>query len=328
MYILGALILVLAVGFFLGPKVQFEPISFGNEIGDINIENIDNYLFKNRIEGIKSENESVVIWADSIPTKTKFVLVYLNGFSASRQEGEPINKNFAKRYGMNYYFPRLESHGLINPQAFEDFSPDAFFDSAEKAIELAKTMGDSLILMSCSTGGTLSILLAGRHPEIHSYFMFSPNIDIADPRSNLMIGPWGKQITKLVLGGEYNNIDYSEEQKKYWYSTYHLDGLIALKHILAEYMTNDNFANIKEPLFMGYYYKNDEIQDHVVSVSEMHNFYEHISTSVDLKFKKAYPDAGNHVISSNYMSKSWEELQEDVFDFAENTLHLMPLSEK
>src|SRR5690606_31094191 len=113
----------------------------------------------------------------------------------------PIHENFAKTFGMNLYLPRLEDHGRVDTNSFEDLTPDALFDSAEKALEIGRLLGDSIIVMSCSTGSTLSIILSKYHPDIHSFIMFSPNIDLANSMSELSIKPWGDQLARAVLGG-------------------------------------------------------------------------------------------------------------------------------
>jgi len=310
----------------LGPKVEYpaintEPISF-----DIPLETLDAYLesIESETPDVKPGNEAKIIWVDSTKTKTEYAVVYLHGFSASREEGQPLHVNFANRYGYNLYLPRLFGHGRASDDAFKGLLPGHLVNSAKEAIAIGRLLGDKIILMSCSTGGTLAALLAPEDPSIHSMIMYSPNIDVYDPTSELIIRPWGKQMLDMVLGGEYNHIEYGDEAKKYWSGTYHSDGLLALKYLIEEEMNETLFSKIDIPVYMGYYYKDQENQDKVVSVPRMLEFYDQISTDESMKRKNAFPNAERHVITSHIFSKDLENVQKETFKFAEEVLQLKP----
>ena len=99
---------------------------------------------------------------------------------------------FAKRYGCNLYLPRLAGHGIDDDDSFSDLRPEDLIASAKEAIAIGQLLGEKLILMSCSTGSTLSIYLSAENPEIvDAQFMFAPNIALHDPSAKLMTGPWG-----------------------------------------------------------------------------------------------------------------------------------------
>ena len=323
---LGVLLLLLAVVYALGPKVEYpavntEPITF-----DVPLETLDAYVEsrESEIADIKPNNEAKIIWADSTKTKTEYAVVYLHGFSASREEGEPLHVNFAKRYGFNLYLPRLYDHGRSTKDAFKGLLPSQLVNSAKEAIAIGRLLGDKIILMSCSTGGTLSALLVPEDPSIHSMFMYSPNIDVYDPTSELIIRPWGKQMLDFVLEGEYNRIDYSDEAKKYWSEAYHSDGLLALKYLIEEEMTETLFSKIDVPVYMAYYYKDEENQDKVVSVPRMLEFFDQIGTDQALKEKDAFPEAGRHVFTSHVFAKDLEKVQIETYKFAEEILQFKP----
>ncbi|MDF1694850.1 MAG: alpha/beta hydrolase [Saprospiraceae bacterium] len=323
----GILFLLLISTYLLGPRVEYpnintQPISF-----DIPVETLDEYLVsvESEVSDIKPGNEAKIVWADSTKQKTDYAVVYLHGFSASREEGAPLHTNFAKRYGYNLYLPRLYDHGRKSDDTFKGLLPGDLVDSAKEAIAIGRLLGDKIILMSCSTGGTLAALLAPEDPSIHSMFMYSPNIDVFDPTSELIIRPWGKQMLDFVLDGEYNHIKYDETAKKYWSETYHSDGLLALKYLIEEEMNEDLFSKIDVPVYMGYYYKDEENQDKVVSVPRMLEFFGQIGTDEQQKRKKAFPEAGRHVMTSYVFSQDLENVQNETFKFAEEILNLEPV---
>jgi esterase/lipase len=324
---MGIILLLLISTYLLGPSVEYpaintEPISF-----DIPTETLDEYLesIESETPDIKPGNEAKIVWADSTKTKTEYAVVYLHGFSASREEGHPLHVNFAKRYGYNLYLPRLYDHGRDSDDTFKGLLPSQLVNSAKEAIAIGRLLGNKIILMSCSTGGTLATLLAPKDPSIHSMFMYSPNIDVYDPVSELIIRPWGKQMLDIVLDGEYNHIQYSDEAKKYWSETYHSDGLLSLKYLIEEEMNESLFSSIDIPVYLGYYYKDEENQDKVVSVPRMLDFFEQLGTNENLKRKNAFPEAGRHVFTSHVFSQDLENVQKETFRFAEEVLQLKPI---
>ena len=321
-------ILVLGIIGAVGPKVTFEPATLLDTDINIPINNLEDYVKSNefKIKDLKPGNEAQIVWAnDTLREKTPYSVVYIHGFSASHEEGAPIHTAFAKRYGFNLFLARLEDHGKQNDDTFKNLTPDNFIQSAEDAIDIGKILGDKVIVISCSTGGTIATILAAAGEDIHSMILYSPNIDIYDTNSELLLYPWGKQLSYLVMGGEYNRITYTPEQKKYWNEVYHTNGLFALKTIIKDYMNEETFKKIKIPVFVGYYYKDEENQDKVVSVARMLDFYTQINTPISQKYKVAFPNAGHHVISSYLMNKEIDEVANETYQWAESTLGLKPI---
>ncbi len=321
---------ILSVGalvvYFFGPKPVFKPIDFDVPILTENLSKLDSVVAADEaiVKDIRPNNEARIIWASDKKEKTPISVVYLHGFSASQMEGNPVHKNFAKRYGCNLYLARLAEHGRVDTNAFQNLTPDQLFESAQKALEIGRKLGNKVILMSCSTGSTLSIILAKDNPDIYAYMMFSPNIDIKDPTSTLVTEQWGPQITSMVLGGDYNRIVYSPEAQKYWDKVYHINGIVVTKRIIKDYMNPMYFANVKAPLFMGYYYKNEEEQDNVVSVPRMLEFFDQIGTPTDKKRKVAYTEITRHVICSDVMTDKTQLVSNGINKFAEEVLGMKP----
>lgn len=326
-YIFLLFLLGLVVLFFLGPKPDFP--KFDGRLTTINasLDQLDRYIAAKeaQIPNIKPNNQSRIVWADSI-RKTPYSLVYLHGFSASPMEGDPLHFEFAKRYGFNLYLPRLAGHGLDEKEAFKDLTPKDLVESAKEAISIGKLLGEKVILMSCSTGGTLGIYLAASNPDdVAAQILYSPNIDIYDQTSHLMTGSWGGQIAHLVLGDYYSFVPPKEEGYKYWTTRYRVEGLICLRALLDNTMKEETFQKIKHPFFLGYYYKTEEDSDHVVSIDAMKDFFAKTSTPDELKQMVALPNVGNHALLSRILSKDVESVREETFAFAEGILGLEPV---
>ena len=274
---------------------------------------------------IKADNQARIIWADSAKQKTEYSLVYLHGFSASQEEGDPIHEEFAKRYGMNLYLSRLARHGLATADPFEILDPQQLLTSAKEAVAIGNILGDKTIVMSCSTGGTLALFIAANNPEqVDGLICYSPNIAVHDSRASLLTKPWGKQIAKFSLGGEYYVTDGDDEEAKYWYLQYRYEGLIALQQLLDATMKKETFCNIEDPLFVGYYFKNKEEQDDVISVDAILNMKSKLCLAPDKQQFVAFPEAKAHVINSAMKSQQLDEVRSVTHQFAEDKLGLVP----
>ena len=324
----GLLMVALFVIVFFGPKVSYDKQVLLDTDINIPISGIESYVadVEAKVKDMKPDNQARIIWAnDSLKQKTAYSIVYLHGFSASQEEGDPVHTDFAKRYGCNLYLARLEDHGRLDSNTFINLTPDNFLQSAEDAIDIGKILGEKVIVMSCSTGGTLAAILASSGENIHSMIMFSPNIEIYDSKSELLLYPWGKQLSELVLGGNHNHLKYKPEQAKYWNEVYHTNGLFAIKTLIKDNMNQASFSKITMPVFIGYYYKDETNQDKVVSVKRMIDFYNEIGTPEALKRKVAFPTTGHHVISSHVMSEDIQGVENETFKWAEEVLGLKPV---
>ena len=326
--ILKLLVILIIIGvviYMLGPRVEFDPIHEPSQSRWLNasLSDLDSLIAKKEslVPDLKPDNEARIIWNDSIGVSTGISVVYLHGFSASQEEGNPIHIDVAKRYGANLYLARLHDHGRSDSMSFQDITSQDLIDSASEAIDIGTRLGDTLIVISCSTGGTLSAYLASIRNDIDALVMYSPNIDLYDPKSELLLKPWGRQIAETVFGGIYNTISYDDNAIRYWNDAYHIQGTFMVRDLLDQTMTKEVFAKIDVPVFLGYYYKNDEESDHIVSVPDMIDFYNAISTPDDRKVSIAYPNAERHVISSWIFSKSIDKVKNDTYVFLDELRH-------
>jgi esterase/lipase len=327
------LILIILTGILLtiyiaGPKVDYYKLNpnINWSKGKIALNELDSAVKANQPKNVKPGNEAEIIWADSVGKKTKYAMVYLHGFSASKGEGEPIHRMFAKKYGINTYLARLQAHGLETDTALKDFRPIPYLQSAKDAIKVAATLGDSVIVMGTSTGGTLALYLAASNPDIHSLFLFAPNISLYDPAAPLLDEPWGYQIARMVMGGEYRVIEESDPKVlQYWYNRYHIRSLTFLQSLLDKTMTHDTFSHVEQPVYCGYYYKNDEAQDKTVSVEAILSMQEQLATPPGQKRFVAFENGTEHVIVSQYTNPNWKDVFKSICEYTEEVLGIVPV---
>jgi len=331
-FILIILSIVCALGivYLLGPS--FPKPKLDNKLPNLQVQssNFESYIKTKESElKIKPDNESRIFWAnDSLKNKTAYCLLYLHGFSASWFEGNPVHIDFARRYGMNLYIPLLASHGLETPDALVDMTPDRLYESAKEALVAAQSLGNKVILMGTSTGGTLALKLAADFPQlIDGLILLSPNVAINNPSAFILDKPWGLQIARYVTKGKYRVTctDTASVDYHYWYGKYRLEAVVYLQQLVRAAMTEKIFEKIKKPVFLGYYYKDEQHQDHVVKVDAMLKMFDQLGTPLNLKQKVAFAEAGQHPIGCSHCSKAWKDVERSSFKFVEDKLGLIPV---
>ncbi len=318
------LVLFTAFIYTVGPKPD-EPV-FNPELEELNLslDELENFIQEKEANlPVKSDNESKVIWHDDLlKGQTSYCLLYLHGFSASGFEGNPTHLNFARYFQANAYIPRLASHGLDVTDPLLDMTPDRLYESAKEALQIANLLGKKVIMMGTSTGGTLSLKLAADFPElVEGLILLSPNIRINNPAAFLLSKPWGLQIGRQSVGGiyRYTNDDLGAEECLYWNCFYRMEATVYLQQLVERTMQKGIFRKVKEPVFLAYYYEDEEHQDDVVRVDAMLKMYDQLGTSGSLKRKQAF-DAGTHVIGCGMFSKAQTEVEQACIDFAEDIL--------
>ncbi len=326
---LAFVVLIVVIVYLMGPKPPQVDLNKNLPSISASIANIEDYVKKND-EGLtlKPDNESRIIWAnDSVKERTTYSLLYLHGFSASWYEGYPTNVEFARYFGCNAYFPRLASHGIETEDALIDMTPDRLWESAKDALMIARTLGRKVIIMGTSTGGTLALKLASDFPEyVDGLILYSPNIRINNKAAFLLSKPWGLQIGQKAEGGKYRVSDEEPDSKycKYWNCKYRMEAVVFLQQLVDETMINQTYKNINEPVFLGYYYKDETHQDDVVKVDAMLKMFDHLGTSAGSKVKVAFPEAGDHVIGCELKSGAFKEVLAETVKFGEEVLKLKP----
>jgi len=317
---LALILFVLVIAFISGPKpprpdFNAAQISLPSSLAEL--ENQVN-LNEKSVIGIKPDNEARIVWADTArKEKTKIAFLYLHGFSASQAEGSPVHTDLAKHFNSNLYLSRLAEHGIDRGDStMIDLTATKYFGSAERALAIAKQLGEEVVVIGTSTGGALSLFLASRHPEIKALVLYSPCVKLYDGSAVILDKPWGRQIAYKITGSNISKYEAeSPEHANYWTLQYRLEALVALQDLLSNTMKKETFKKINCPVFLAYYYKNEEEQDKTVSVPAMLKMFDELGTPSANKEKMAFPEAGAHVISSYIRSKDWQGVERETQRF-------------
>jgi D-alanyl-D-alanine dipeptidase/esterase/lipase len=311
-------ILLLVVVYFLGPTPQ-KP-NWDSTMPQVPSDPIalESYVAAQEAKHkLKPDNEARIIWHDSSKQKTEYSVVYIHGFSASQEEGDPVHVNFAKKFHCNLYLARMADHGVDTTEQLLYFNADRWWQSSKEALAIGKAIGNKVILMSTSTGGTMSLILASQYPDdVYAMINMSPNIKINDPNAWLLNNPWGLQIARKVIGGNYFSSPPDSLKDKYWNNTYRVEAAIALEELVESKMNAETFKKVKCPTLTMYYFKNEKEQDPTVKVSAMFEMNEQLSTPNNMKQMVAIPEAGGHVLGSYVRSKDIFSVERAAENFA------------
>lgn len=323
------MVLVVLVGvYYLGPQPA-KPV-YNTKLPDVPTSAFEleqHIAQKEAAHKLKPNNEARIVWAnDSLKQKTKYAIVYLHGFSASQEEGNPVHRQIAHQFGCNLYLARLSQHGIDTSETLLNFTADNLWETAKEAYAIGKQLGDTVILMGTSTGGTLAIQLAANYPEIGGLLLYSPNISINDPNAWLLNNPWGLQIARFVKKSNYNVVSKNfPEYNQYWNRIYRLEAVVQLEEFVETSMVPATFEKIHQPTLVLYYYKDELHQDPVVKVSAMKTMFNQIKTPETSKSMVAIPNAASHVLASPIVSKDVVSVKNETALFLTNILKLKPI---
>jgi len=320
----GVILFLLIVIYFLGPQPATPKYSLQLPKLPAAAAELEKYIADNEAKHkLKPDNEARILWFnDSTKEKTEYAVVYLHGFSASQEEGDPVHYEFAQKFGCNLYLARLAEHGIDTTAPLASFTAEKFWNSVLEAYAIGKQLGKKVILMSTSTGGTAALKLCSEFPEIAANILLSPNVSINDPNAWLLNNRWGLQIAHIVIGKEKVINDTTAIYAQYWNNRYSTNSLVQLEELLESTMKESTFRKITQSTLLLYYFKDEDHQDPVVKVSAMKRMFAQISTPDSLKRQVALPDVGEHVMGSYVKSKELESVKAEVERFAKEILKM------
>lgn len=203
--VLAAVVALVIALFLAGPRNALGPqVPTPRPMPPHNVAALDGWLKASEAAhaDIKPGTAKGIVWATPAHQRTPWAVVYLHGFSASRLETAPVADQVAKALGANAFHTRLTGHGLPGSAMGEASAQDWMADAVE-AVQIGHTLGERVLLISCSTGSTLATWLA-LTPEgstVAAHAFISPNFGPKDKRSEIINGPWGQRIA-LALEGE------------------------------------------------------------------------------------------------------------------------------
>ncbi len=240
MVVLPAAAAVLVLAWALGPRPGFRERWQEPRIGA----DVDAYLAaeEGAVPDVRRGAAKTVVWADPrARAATPLALVYLHGFSADRQEVEPLVSDLARDLGANAYFARLRGHGR-DGAAMGEATVSAWLDDVAEAVAIGRRIGDRIVLMGTSTGGTLALWAASREdvrPDLEALVLISPNLGPRDRSAELLLWPWGGLVARLAVGPERCFEARSPAEAEHWTTCYPTRALLPMMALVDHVRTMD-----------------------------------------------------------------------------------------
>lgn len=243
--------LLLVVGFAAGPRVEVDHVGVEVQIPD----DVDRYIAESesRVAGLVPGTEKLIVrHPDAGLNKTALSIVYFHGFTASRQELSPVPQELARRLGANLFLTRLSGHGIpgdaLGAVTVEDWMRDAV-----EAMQVGRALGERVLVIGTSTGGTLATWLAASDyaEDLQGVVLMSPNFGPSDPRADMLTWPWGRQIAELVQGEYRSWKPVNEDHARYWTTRYPTRALVTMMS-LVDLVREKGLSAVRVPVLVMY----------------------------------------------------------------------------
>ena len=295
--LLGIIVLCVAA-FFAGPVNDFgssTPTTRMESPTDLSA--LDAWLEQSEasVGEVKPGTAKGIVWANAQKQKTPWSVVYVHGFSASRMETAPVADLVAKQLGANLFYTRLSGHGLPGEALGKVSVQDWMADTLE-AVRIGKSLGDKVLVISCSTGSTLSTWLASTEQgkDVQAYVFISPNFGLKDKRSELINGHWGKQIATAITGPELKFPDVNEREAAAWTKSYPTAALFPMMALVKKVRESD-VSTFKTPLLVLY-----SADDQTVDPLETKQIFDRMgSANKKLELVAYSKSSGQHVLAGD-----------------------------
>jgi len=249
------LIALLVVVFLLGPVNDFGPDTPTQRApAPTALNELDGWLANSEasIPDLRPGTAKGIVWAGNEKKRTPWSVVYIHGFSASRMETAPVADEVAKALGANLFYTRLSGHGLPGEAMGRASAQDWLADTLE-AVRIGQALGDKVLVISCSTGSTLSTWL-GTTPQaakVNAFVFISPNFGLKNKMSELINMPWGKQIATAVSGETISYEQTDPREKTAWTGSYPTKALFPMMALVKKVRDSDLSA-FKTPVLVLY----------------------------------------------------------------------------
>lgn len=179
--------------------------------------------------------EKHIRWYQNTPQATDTVIIYLHGFSASRQELSPVLETVADQLAANVFFTRLTGHGRTD-DAMAEGSVKSWKNDVREAYRFAEQLGNNIILVGTSTGATLAAWAASENfaKNTKASIMISPNFGVQNNSVWLMRWSWGVTLAKWLNGDYYSFEPVSQQHAQFWTERYPLEAVTPMVKLLDE----------------------------------------------------------------------------------------------
>lgn len=294
------LAMLLGLAFALDPlpkvdtNIAFDPTTLPTDL--------DAYLAlaEAAVPGITEGTQKRIVWHGEKGAKTAWSVVYLHGYSATSEEIRPVPDQVAAALGANLFFTRLTGHGLPGADLAKA-TPGAWLEDTAEALAIARRLGDRVLVLSTSTGGTLAAFAAvdaAMAQNVAGIVFVAPNFGVSKTAALILNLPFAPVWGPVLAGAERSWTPRNELQARYWTTTYPTAAVFPMRDLVNASLKLD-FANVAIPAL--FYYSD---ADQVVNPAETDKIVLRWGGPMTVARPALGPDddAMSHVIAGDILS--------------------------
>lgn len=210
-------------------------------------------------DDIRPGQKKQIIWAGETGTKTPLSVIYVHGFSASSAEIRPVPDRVATTLGANLVLTRLRGHGRDGSAMAEADAGDWIDDTAE-ALEIGRAVGENVLVIATSTGGTLAALAAldpAMRRQIKGIVFISPNFGINHPAAALLTFPAARYWVPLLFGKTRGFKPKNEDHAAGWTTRYPAVAVFPMAAMVVKAFAQD-YSGVEIPALF-YFSDKDQV---------------------------------------------------------------------
>jgi alpha-beta hydrolase superfamily lysophospholipase len=296
--ILAIFLSVCIVVFLAGPRIKVD-----TELYPVHLPaDLDEYLARSeaRYADIIPGTEKSIVWANAAnKQKTKYAIIFVHGFSATRQEIAPACNILAEKIKANLFYTRLRGHGR-DVEAMSSATANEWMNDVVEAVAIAKRLGEKVIYIGNSTGATLAVwaaLHADLRENIDGLVLISPNFYPANPMVGFTRLPWGLQIGRAVMGDYREWKPRNAMEERYWTYRYRIEVLYNMMG-LVDLVEDLNLSEMKIPVLVIH-----SDRDKVISVKRLKERYQEIGSKMKRRVTvNNTQDEWGHILAGDILS--------------------------
>ena len=259
------------------------------------LDQLDGYLAASeaRWGDVRPGTEKTIIWGAVGQQRAPWAVVYLHGFTATRQEMAPLAERVAAGLGGHVFYTRLAGHG--RPElAMEGMRLKQWKADVREALAIGSLLGERVLVIGCSTGATLAAWAALKTKAVDAWVMVSPNFRPKDPFSALLNWRLGRWLARQVHGRMMGEPASSEARRRFWTSRHPTSALFPMMTLVAQVRAS-RLDKVTAPLLMLY-----SPRDTVIHVPALRAAFERFGSQPKQLIEVHYSESpGQHVLAGD-----------------------------
>lgn len=252
------------------------------------------------IGDVREGTEKQIVWHGGDVQRRPLALVYLHGFSATRQETRPFADLLADALGANLFYTRLSGHGRTGA-AMAEASVEDWLEDGREALAIGHQLGEQVIIVACSTGATLATTLAmGEEFDpstVKAMVFVSPNFGVANHSARVFLWPLGGLIARVVGGEQREFTPENEAHGRYWTTRYPTSAVGTMMRLLQRVERGDPTALVMP--ILTFYSPADQVLD-VPALIALHERFPNPRNR--LQTVEGAGDKSQHVLAGDALS--------------------------